>query len=119
MARKKTRKKHATVLVLISGRETTHRGATLKQALKTAERSRLGAGCHVKWSKTYRLPSKKVAGGEGPVVCRGEKTGTTAFWMGVRTNPKGWRRGHTVINPPEAPAKGRLLRMALRRARKK
>jgi hypothetical protein len=91
MARKK--KGHATILLLVGNRETTHRGPTLQAALRTAERSRLSKSCTIRWGRTFRLPSRRTAGGNGRVFCEGRYTGRDAYWMGVRTNPKGWRRG--------------------------
>ena len=86
------RKKHATVLLLVHDRETTHRGETLKQALKIAEKSRLSKGCAIRWDKTRQSPAGQTAAGDGYVICGGQKR-EPAYFIAVRSNPRNWRRG--------------------------
>jgi hypothetical protein len=89
---KRKQKGHATVLVLVGRTETTHRGATLKKALAIAERARMRPGCTIEWGRTRKMPSRKIAGGDGVVKCSG-KVIDHAYFIAVRKNPRKWRRG--------------------------
>lgn len=87
------RKKHATIKLLIGNRETTHRGATFKQALKVGESARLRPGCSIKWSKVFRVGGRRARTVlvDGRIFCNGRDTHNMAFGMGVRRNVRGWR----------------------------